>query len=221
MDSLSYKHEKEAKNIYEYSNLGVSNSLDENIILSDWTSKLCSGLIINKNILKFSALKSLNISLEKPKKSINSKISLITSKSQLHSFLLENNIENSDKMMDFFNNDIPFIGSETKKLWDSQLETEFNQMIHFKIISQQIELTIQNSRPSDDLLDAVTKALNTQNPFSELEIIFNKYGLMLCQKVVLGGELSRTYHLSLKEPTGFYNYNILMIFKFFVFHSLC
>lgn len=193
----------------ENSNLEVSSSLDEiceYLILSDWTDKLCCGLIIDKKILKRSNFEALVISLEKPKKSINSKISLITSETPLHSFLLENNVENTDEMINFFNNNIPFISSETKKSWNSLPENELNQTIYFKIVCQQIELTIQSVRPSDNLLSAVIKALDTQNPFGELEIIFNKYGHILCQKVILGGKLSRIYHSSLKEQTGCNNY---------------
>ena len=105
-------------------------------------------------------------------------------------------------MINFFD-EVPFVSSEIKKSWDPQPENELNQTIHFKIINQQIEVTIQNISPSDNLLNSVTEALDTQNPFDELEIIFNKYGHILCQKVILGGKLSRTFHLSLKELTGY------------------
>ena len=159
-------------------------------------------MTITEKALKCSNFKAFDASLEKPKELNNSKSSLSISKTILHSFLLENNIENSDEMIDFFNK-VLFVNSETKKSWSPQPEDEFNQTIHFKIINQQIEVKIQNVRPSDDLLKAVTEALDTQNPFDKLEIIFNKYGHILCQKVVLGGKLSRTFHLSLEESTGY------------------
>ena len=159
-------------------------------------------MIINEKALRCSNFEAFDISLEKPKELNNSKSSLNTSKTILCSFLLENNIENSDEMINFFDK-VPFVSSETKESWSPQSENEFNQTIHFKIINQQIEVTIQNTKPSNNLLKAVTEALDTQNPFDELEIIFNKYGHILCQKVILGGKLSRTFHLSLKELTGY------------------
>ena len=78
-------------------------------------------------------------------------------------------------MIDFFNK-VLFVNSETKKSWSPQPEDEFNQTIHFKIINQQIEVTIQDISLSDDLLNAVKEALDTQNPFDELEIIFSTFG---------------------------------------------
>src|SRR5438128_3378924 len=88
------------------------NPLDK--VLSYWTNKLCHGLIINEKALKCSNFKAFDISLEKPKELNNSKSSLAISKTTLCSFLLENNIENSNEMIDFFDK-VPFISSEIKK----------------------------------------------------------------------------------------------------------
>ena len=179
----------------------TNNVVEMGKVLSYWTNKLCHGLTITEKALKCSHFNAFDASLEKPKEFNNSKNSLSISKTTLCSLLLESNIENSHEMIDFFDK-VPFVNSEPKKSWSPQPEDEFNQTIHFKIINQQIEVTIQNTKPSNNLLKAVTEALDTQNPFNELEIIFNKYGHILCQKVVLGGKLSRTYHLSLKGPIG-------------------
>ena len=106
-------------------NVTEINPLDK--VLSYWTNKLCHGLTITEKALECSNFKAFDASLEKPKELNNSKSSLTTSKTTLCSFLLENNIENSDEMINFFDK-VPFVSSETKESWSPQSENEFVQV---------------------------------------------------------------------------------------------
>ncbi|CAH1765358.1 22259_t:CDS:2, partial [Entrophospora sp. SA101] len=110
------------------------------------------------------------------------------------------NLESEQNVEDLWNLES---GQKVKDSWNLDVEDSWNlkfkQTIHYEISSQQIELIFENFIPSNKLTKAVQKALNTENPYHELEIIFSKYGHLLCKKIILGGKLSRSQHLDLNE----------------------
>src|SRR5437660_308770 len=124
-------------------------SLDEFCKISIWTYNIRCGLVIHGQGLGYGYSNSFDIiSLEKTKLD-SPEISLTTSKTPLHYFITENDFDDPDAKMDFFNN-LPFVGFEEKnlwnswKLWHSWSGSECDQTICLKIISRQIEFTIQN-----------------------------------------------------------------------------
>ncbi|CAJ0879929.1 7831_t:CDS:10 [Entrophospora sp. SA101] len=134
------------------------------------------------------------------------KSSLTTTNSLLHSHLLKSDIKVvDDEMIKFFNQEVPFINLKVKDSWnlkskqniEDSWDLGFKKTTHYEISSQQIELTFENFVPSNELIKAVCEALDTENPYHELEIIFNEYGHLLCKKIILGGKLSRSQHLDL------------------------
>ncbi|CAJ0635118.1 12160_t:CDS:2 [Entrophospora sp. SA101] len=157
---------------------------DEN--LPSWIEKfkLQNGLVIDEMGIKKGNIQPIQpfSSSTNPKiNNINStdsiKTNLTITNSLLHSYLLK----------------------KSKQKVEDPLNLEFKQTIHFEISSQQIELTFENFVPSNELIKDVHKALDTENPYHELEIIFSDYGHLLCKKIILGGKLSRSQHLDLNE----------------------
>ncbi|CAJ0751635.1 8111_t:CDS:10, partial [Entrophospora sp. SA101] len=153
-------------------------------------SKLQYGLIIDEIVNLADSIKS----------------SLTTTNSLLHSHLLKSDIKVvDDEMIKFFNQEVPFINLKVKDSWnlkskqniEDSWDLGFKKTTHYEISSQQIELTFENFVPSNELIKAVCEALDTENPYHELEIIFNEYGHLLCKKIILGGKLSRSQHLDL------------------------
>jgi len=107
-------------------------------------------------------------------------------------------------MIKFFSQEVPFIKSKVKKTWNLESEQEFKQTLHYEISSQHIELTFENfPPPSKELIEAIHKALDTEDPYDKLETIFNEYGHLLCKKVILGGKLTSLTHLFLNG--NYYN----------------
>nr|CAG8475737.1 14867_t:CDS:2 [Entrophospora candida] len=186
---------------------------DEN--LQSWIEKfkLQYGLIIDEMGIKKGNIQpiqpfnsSTNLKINNINLTDSIKTNLTITNSLLHSYLLKNDIKViDDEMIKFFDQEDLFINSKVKDSWNSESEQnikdswnlEFKRTIHYEISSQQIELTFENFVPSNKLIKDVHEALDTENPYHELEIIFNEYGHLLCKKIILGGKLSSSLHLDL------------------------
>nr|CAG8555408.1 8637_t:CDS:10 [Entrophospora candida] len=176
-------------------------------------SKLQYGLIIDEIGVKKGTILPIqpfiylsNLKINRVNLADSIKSSLTTTNSLLHSHLLKSDIKVvDDEMIKFFNQEVPFINLKVKDSWnlkskqniEDSWDLGFKKTTHYEISSQQIELTYENFVPSNELIKAVCEALDTENPYHELEIIFNEYGHLLCKKIILGGKLSRSQHLDL------------------------
>ncbi|CAJ0909111.1 4835_t:CDS:2, partial [Entrophospora sp. SA101] len=176
-----------------------SPNYDEN--LQSWIKKfkLQYGLVIDERGVKEGDFQSFKFSTEinkiNPTNSIKTKLTITNS--LLKSYLLKSDIDDiNNRMIKFFNQEVPFIDLKVKDSWSLEPEQKVKQTIHYEISSEQIELVFENFIPSNELIEVVRKALDTENPYHELEIIFNEYGHLLCKKVILGGKLSRLWYLN-------------------------
>ncbi|CAJ0746836.1 4795_t:CDS:2, partial [Entrophospora sp. SA101] len=159
-----------------------SPNYDEN--LQSWIKKfkLQYGLVIDERGVKEGDFQSFKFSTEinkiNPTNSIKTKLTITNS--LLKSYLLKSDIDDiNNRMIKFFNQEVPFIDLKVKDSWSLEPEQKVKQTIHYEISSEQIELVFENFIPSNELIEVVRKALDTENPYHELEIIFNEYGHLL------------------------------------------
>ncbi|CAG8663261.1 12060_t:CDS:2 [Cetraspora pellucida] len=119
----------------------------------------------------------------------NSYMHLRQPSNKKEAFTLTNRIE--------FNNDTNFLFL-AKKLANENPHPIFDNLqaseIHCLIISENVKLCINLDKivPSKALMKEVNDAINNDFPFYELNRVFNKFGHIWPQKIILGWILSRT-----------------------------
>ncbi|CAG8493781.1 15574_t:CDS:2, partial [Racocetra fulgida] len=119
----------------------------------------------------------------------NSYMRLLQPSSKREAFTLANCIK-------LDNVDVPFL---PEKLIDDSFHPIFDHKQNFEVhcffVLEQIELAINMDKiePSEFLIEAVDKAMRDDFPFHSLQNVFNKFGYLWPQKIILGWSASRIY----------------------------
>ncbi|KAF0418301.1 kinase-like protein [Gigaspora margarita] len=118
----------------------------------------------------------------------NSCMCLQLPSSRREAFALKNLIKFNDSKIPFLSENLA--NNSIHPLFDNQRTSE----IHCTIVSEKIELTINANKvkPSELLTKAVNNALNGDFPFNNLKNVFDKFGHLWPQKIILGWIISKT-----------------------------
>ncbi|GBB84806.1 hypothetical protein RclHR1_11380004 [Rhizophagus clarus] len=169
---LGISNFKESLNLEEW----VGDAVNDNLM--SWTSdfNLFQGLIINKNDdIEISKKISVNIiKLPEVKSSDKSYLELIKPSTSLKAMLISNNIFSFEDLSSF-----PFIKNNVKNYGD---------YTHVLIKCEQYEILLNenNVRPTQEFDDDIEEALNSMKPLKSLQHIFNEYGHLFPQRILLG-----------------------------------
>ncbi len=154
------------------------------INLTKWVKDfhLLQGLIINRNyeieISKKIALKFIKIPYLNP--SDNSYLEMINSSTKLEANLISNNIFSIKNLSSFSfikDNDISDISYGNYK--------------HILVKNEKYEILLDRDhvKPTKEFEKAIEEALNNMKPLKALQEIFNEYGHLFSQRIILGSSL--------------------------------
>jgi hypothetical protein len=154
----------------------VGDAVNDNLM--SWTSdfKLFKGLIINKNhdieISKKIAVSIIQI--PKVNSSDKSYLELIKPSTNLKAILISNNIFSFEDLSSF-----PFVKNDVKS---------YGNYTHVVIKCEKYEILLNedNVSPTQDFENVIEEALNSMKPLKSLQHIFNEYGHLFPQKIILG-----------------------------------
>ncbi|CAG8735069.1 12596_t:CDS:1, partial [Dentiscutata heterogama] len=163
--------------------------------------KLNHGLIINSQTMNAATNQAFDIKINSNNNNnIGScNVKIILSKSRQETFLLENNIESSSfrllppKLVDIMTKSTNFL-SNNSPANDIRLEIKCQKII--------LNFEKENIQPTEKIRAAVNNALKDQRPYQELIKVFNIYGYILSQKVILGEKL---YEMSYNSSHEIFN----------------
>ncbi|CAG8702194.1 4167_t:CDS:1, partial [Funneliformis mosseae] len=158
----------------------VGDSLHDNLM--SWASNfhLFQGLIFNKNNeIEISKKIAINFINELPKVNPSDKnyLKVIKPSTKLEVNLISNNIFTIKNLHSF-----PFIKSNVKGYGN------YNHIL-IKFEEYEIFLNKDNINPTKEFEEAIEKALDSMNPFEALQKIFDEYGHLFPQRIVLGRSL--------------------------------
>ncbi|RGB23027.1 hypothetical protein C1646_677411 [Rhizophagus diaphanus] len=148
-------------------------------LITDSHSHLFQGLIFNQSCeMKVSEEIAINL-LEVPKVNVRDKscLEIIRPSTKLEVNLISNNIFS---IKDF--NTFPFIEN------DKEIYEDYNHIL-FKCERYEILLNKNNIKPTETFEKGIEKALNSMKPLKSLQDIFNKYGHLFPQRIILGSSL--------------------------------
>ncbi|CAB5369916.1 unnamed protein product [Rhizophagus irregularis] len=151
----------------------------DNLISLITDSHLFQGLIFNQSCeMKVSEEIAINL-LEVPKVNVRDKscLEIIRPSTKLEVNLISNNIF-SIKDLNIF----PFIEN------DEEIYEDYNHVL-LKCEQYEIILNKNNIKPTETFEKVVEKALNSMKPLKSLQDIFNKYGHLFPQRIILGSSL--------------------------------
>ncbi|KAF0485061.1 HCP-like protein [Gigaspora margarita] len=184
--------EKEFKNIKTIEQLQKWNKkqnvncgfvFTENKICPSYSPTFSTDTKVNINILSESSRK------------FKAKLNVLTKK--IDSILLENHIDD------------PNFAESTRNNWivddkNSLIENSSVNNIYLEIQCPLVELIFEKKtvHPIKDLKDEVEKALENENPYRELMNVFNTYGHLLPQKVIIGHKLYRKSYLFMNHENN-------------------
>ncbi|CAB5383754.1 unnamed protein product [Rhizophagus irregularis] len=196
-NQLGVTNFKEMLNLEEW----VGDAVSDN--LASWTSdfQLFQGLVFNQNcemkISKKTAINFIKIPVVKP--SNKTYLRIIKPSTKLEVSLISNDI--------FSLNGLSFF-SPTK----SNNEC-YGNYIHILIKCEQYEILLNkdNVRPTKEFEHAIEEALNNMMPLKALQNIFNEYGQLFPQRIILGKSLknilptssSSAFETIVSEPKSF------------------
>ncbi|GBC01733.1 hypothetical protein RclHR1_04300015 [Rhizophagus clarus] len=167
----------------------VGDAMNDN--LTSWTGdfRLFQGLIFNKNYeIKISKKIAINfIEIPEVKTSDKSYLKIINPSTKLEVVLNSNNIF-SLKNLDFFNID------NTKS---------YRGYTHVLIKCEQYEILFnkENVKPTEEFERVIEEALNNMKPLKALRDIFNEYGHLFPQRIILGRSLKNILSPSISSDT--------------------
>ncbi|CAG8554014.1 11472_t:CDS:2 [Acaulospora morrowiae] len=149
--------------------------------------KFSLGLIVNGERLtktKYKFLASLRIRHINSTKS--STIRLVSTKSNIYSYFLENGVLIKEDQAHQFLRSIPFITSTTRDLKNGTFRA-----IHCDIYIPLVEISFEEVKPSNELIQALEDALSNMDPYTSLCKVFKKFGHLIPHKMIIGRKLSR------------------------------
>ncbi|CAG8469770.1 1251_t:CDS:2 [Racocetra persica] len=159
--------------------------------------KLNHGLIISSQIMCVATNAAFNIKINPKNYIIKScAVNILSSKSKRETFLLENNI-NSGSFQLLPSKFINIMTQSANILSDNSPVDD----ICLEIKCQKIILNFEREsiQPTEIIKTAVNNALQSQRPYQELIKVFNLYGYILSQKIILGEKLYEMSYYSLQE----------------------
>ncbi|CAB5376194.1 unnamed protein product [Rhizophagus irregularis] len=151
----------------------------DNLISLITDSHLFQGLIFNQSCeMKVSEKIAINL-LEVPKVNVRDKscLEIIRPSTKLEVNLISNNIFSIKNL-----NTFPFIEN------DKEIYEDYNHVL-FKCERYEILLNKNNIKPTETFEKGIEKALNSMRPLKSLQDIFNKYGHLFPQRIILGSSL--------------------------------
>ncbi|CAG8659996.1 12778_t:CDS:2, partial [Acaulospora morrowiae] len=149
--------------------------------------KFSLGLIVNGEGLtktKYKFLASLRIRHINTTKS--STIRLVSTKSNIYSYFLENGVSIKEDQAHQFLRSIPFITSMTHDLKQGTFRA-----IYCDISIPLVEISFEQIKPSNESIQALNDALSNMDPYTSLCKVFKKFGHLIPHKMVIGKKLSR------------------------------
>ncbi|CAG8495097.1 23566_t:CDS:2 [Gigaspora margarita] len=181
-------------NINNFDNMDLNTwiSCSPKIYLSDWVNNLNLryGLVIQPRKIGRGLETAINfIGIPDIRSYSNSYMRLLQPSSKKEAFTLTNCIELNDI-------EIPFL---TEKLMSDNFHPMFDcqptSEVHCFIFSEKIKLIINADKvePSEILIRAVNEAIENKFPFRSLKNVFDKFGHLWPQKIILGWTASRIY----------------------------
>jgi hypothetical protein len=167
----------------------IGDAVNNNLI--SWTKNfnLFQGFIINKNDeIEISEKYPVDI-IEIPEINLNNKsyLELIKQSTKLELSLIFNNIFSIKNLRTF-----PFINNNVKSYDD-----DYNHLL-VKCEKYEIFLNTDNIKPTKEFELAIEEALNSIKPLKALQEVFNEYGHLFPQRIVLGRSLKNV----LQNPTS-------------------
>ncbi|CAB4426344.1 unnamed protein product [Rhizophagus irregularis] len=151
----------------------------DNLISLITDSHLFLGLIFNQSCeMKVSEEIAINL-LEVPKVNVRDKscLKIIRPSTKLEVNLISNNIFSIKDL-----NTFPFIEH------DKEIYEDYDHVL-FKCEQYEILLNKNNIKPTETFEKVIEKALNSMKPLKSLQYIFNKYGHLFPQRIILGSSL--------------------------------
>jgi hypothetical protein len=183
---------KEKLNLEEW----VGDAMHNNLISLVKDFKLFQGLIVNKNY-KIENSKKINCKFIKiPEINLINKshLDIIKPITKLEQRLMSNNIFSINNLSTF-----PFIKINDKS---------YEGYSHVLVVCEKYEilLDMDNIKPTKEFEQAIEEALNCMNPLKALQNVFNEYGHLFPQKIILGRSLNNVLR-DLSSPNTFDNVN--------------
>ncbi|CAB4422114.1 unnamed protein product [Rhizophagus irregularis] len=185
----------------------IGDELHDNLV--SWTEdlQLFQGLIINKEY-EITISKKIAVNLiEIPKVNLSEKVysTIIKPETNVEMILISNNIFSIKDLSTF-----PFIKSNIKNYED-------HVHILLKCERYEILLDMDHIKPTKEFEQLIENALNSMKPLETLQSIFNEYGHLFPQRIILGRSLKSilpeksTFNNSDTIPTTSYDTDIDMI----------
>ncbi|CAG8694361.1 15181_t:CDS:2, partial [Acaulospora morrowiae] len=149
------------------------------------------GLILNKEVLTktekecLNFISVLNIRYVNPDRSTI--INLVTTKSKVYSYFLENNLAIEEQNARQFFESVPF---KPLNIISTKVESTF-RAIYFAISIPIAEIRFEDIKPSSILIQALEESLLSTNPYILLQEVFEKFGHLIPRKIIVGKKLSR------------------------------
>ncbi|PKC59018.1 hypothetical protein RhiirA1_470052 [Rhizophagus irregularis] len=178
----------------------------DNLINLITDSHLFLGLIFNQSCeMKVSEEIAINL-LEVPKVNVRDKfyLEIIRPLTKLEVNLISNNIFSIKDL-----NTFPFIEN------DKEIYEDYNHVL-FKCEQYEILLNKNNIKPTETFEKVVEKALNSMKPLKSLQDIFNKYGHLFPQRIILGSSLK----IILQNSSSYDSFDNIINLKPPIFESL-
>ncbi|KAF0492913.1 kinase-like protein [Gigaspora margarita] len=203
---ISFKEEiqEEQKIHQEHTNLQKTNSSKEFLHQNARNDavkyhKLDHGLVIKSQVMCATVNKAFDFKLE-TKGAINiCHVKLASPKDDDELFLLKNHIDIDSfqslpqKLINIIMQSINFFNDKDKSLFNN---------VYFETNFPEIELNFEKRtiKPTEELKIAVDNALKNKKPYQELIKVFDEFGYLLSQKLILGQKLYKSCVLLQKPP---------------------